>query len=193
MGALLAAAAGWEDLGVLLAGLSAQAQAGASPELFPLLEVLFACMLPHVPPALCPLHVQLPSILKRKHARQRGCMLWPFMHACSPCIPATCMREAAWVCMRQVPQLSAAKARALYAAGIRDAEDLASAEQGAVERALAAALPRALQTRWRPPTRGEPRDARAEAARTGLTGQAGSNALVRRSAASLLAGEDSCS
>ncbi len=84
----------------------------------------------------------------------------------------------------QMPELAAAQARALYRAGITNPEALAATPQVDVERALCAWLPHTMQTGCS----ARAKDARLAAARVGVTGQLGSNAVVRRSAKLLLIG-----
>ena len=83
-----------------------------------------------------------------------------------------------------MPEVTAAQARALYQAGITNPEALAATPPLEVERALCAWLPHAMRTSGA----AKPKDARAAAARIGVTGQLGSNAVVRRSAKLLLTG-----
>lgn len=90
----------------------------------------------------------------------------------------------------KMPEMTAAQARALHKAGITDVEALAAAAPLEVERALCAWLPAAMRTTAGGQSGGSgPKDARAAAQRVGVTGQAGSNAVVRRSAKVLLASE----
>lgn len=88
------------------------------------------------------------------------------------------------LCCGQIPEVTAAQARALYRAGITNPEVLAATAQLDVERALCDWLPAAMRTG----SAARPRDARSAAARVGVTGQPCSNALVRRSAKLLLTG-----
>ncbi|CAL8465457.1 g4993 [Coccomyxa elongata] len=83
-----------------------------------------------------------------------------------------------------MPELTAAQARVLFRAGITQPEALAATPQVNVERALCAWLPHTMRTGCA----ARPKDARAAAARVGITGQLGSNAVVRRSAKLLLTG-----
>ena len=92
---------------------------------------------------------------------------------------------AIFLCKHQMPEVTAAQARALYQAGITDPEALATTPATEVERALCAWLPHAMRTSGA----AKPKDARAAATRIGVTGQLGSNAVVRRSAKLLLTGD----
>ncbi|BDA50034.1 DNA polymerase theta [Coccomyxa sp. Obi] len=84
--------------------------------------------------------------------------------------------------LMQMAEVTAAQARALYRAGITNPEVLAATAQVDVERALCAWLPAAMRSGGA----ARPKDARSVAARVGVTGQLGSNAVVRRSAKLLL-------
>ena len=76
--------------------------------------------------------------------------------------------------------MTAARARALYAAGLQDAEDLAASDQARIERALAKVVPQALRAaRRRPGQQEDPKQA---------AGRGGGNGIVRRAAKALVAG-----
>ena len=212
MGALLCASAGWQGMEVVAARLSQQTAAGACPELFPLLEVRMhahardhSCDGPCAARAplrqCCQAHSRAEPLLHALRCYQEAvmpdnrpvgghCQAITEEHCAAGCVPARAPLAVFTPAtlhlvhsMFQVPGMTAARARALYAAGLADAEDVAASDQARVERALARALPPALRAPRRGP--GQREDPKQAAARAGVTGRAAAmgscGALLRRS------------
>lgn len=83
----------------------------------------------------------------------------------------------------QVHEVTAARARALSAAGMATPEDITHASEEQIVRALASGLPRSMRTASHGP---------AKALAVGATGNPATNALVRRTAQLVLAGVCVC-